>query len=109
MQVLLDDFAMCGHQIEHLDYLRLCLDRCHQARLSLNPAKCAFYMLSDTLLSHIVNREGIAMDPDKVQAILNALAPTTSKALNRFLGQIRWHRRIFCYLDEFATPLHAVV
>ena len=61
------------------------------ARLSLNPVKCAFYVTSGALLGHIVSCEGIAMDPDKVHAILNAPAPATAKALSRFLGQIQWH------------------
>ena len=62
--------------------LRLCLDRCRQARLSLNPAKCAFLVTNDNLLGHIVSQEGIVMDPDKVKAILNALAPSNAKALS---------------------------
>ena len=66
-------------------------------------------MTSGTLLGHIVSHEGIAMDLDKVQAILNALAPSTTKALSRFLGQIRWHSRMLQYLAGFTTPLHAVV
>ena len=66
-------------------------------------------MTSGTLLGHIVSHEGIAMDLDKVQAILNALAPSTTKALSRFLGQIRWHSRMLRYLPEFATPLHAAI
>ena len=64
---------------------------------------------SGNLLGHIVSQEGIAMDPDKVQAILNASAPSNAKALSRFLGQIRWHSRMIRYLADFATPLHAAV
>ena len=92
MQVFLDNLAVYGQQLEHLNQLRLCLDRCRQAWLSLNPAKCPFFVESDNLLGHIVSHEGIAMDPRKVQAILNAPTPSTMKALNRFLCQIRWHR-----------------
>ena len=82
--------------------LRLCLDRCH-------PAKCAFFVTSGNLLGYIINQEGIAMDPDKVQATLNAPAPSNAKALSRFLGQIRWHNRMIRHLADFATPLHAAV
>ena len=49
------------------------------------------------------------MDPDKVQAILNAPAPSTAKALSRFLGQIRWHSQMLRHLANFATPLHTAV
>ena len=49
------------------------------------------------------------MDLDKVQAIMNALAPSTMKTLTRFLGQIRWHSRMLRHRVDFATPLHAAV
>ena len=89
--------------------LRLCLDRCRQSRLSLNPAKCVFFVTSGNLLGYIVSQEGIAMDPDNVQAILNAPTPSNAKVLNRFLGQMKWHNRMIRHLADFATPLHAAV
>jgi hypothetical protein len=61
------------------------------------------------LLGHIVSKDGIAMDPDKVKAILEAPSPHNAKALSRFLGQIRWHSRMIRHLADFATPLHAAV
>ena len=109
MQVFLDDFVVYGQRLEHINQLRLYLDRCRQARLSLNTAKCAFLLTSGNLLGHIVSQEGIAMDPEKVQAIMNAPTPSTSKALSRFLGQIKWHSRMLRHLADFATPLHATM
>ena len=49
------------------------------------------------------------MDPDKVKVVLAAPALTIAKALSQFLGQIRWHSQMLCYLAEFATPLHTTV
>ena len=42
MQVFLDDFAVYSKKGEHLDHLRLCLERCRGYRLSLNLVKCVF-------------------------------------------------------------------
>ena len=78
-------------------------------RLSLNLAKCVFRVASGNLLGHIVSKEGIVVNPDKVRAILKPPAPNNAKALSRFLGQIRWHSQIIRHLADFATPLHAVV
>jgi predicted NAD-dependent protein-ADP-ribosyltransferase YbiA (DUF1768 family) len=39
------------------------------------------------LLGHIVSKDGIAMDLDKVKAILEAPAPHNAKALSRFLSK----------------------
>jgi hypothetical protein len=109
MQVFLDDFAVFGSRKMHLQHVEMCLQKCRAARLSLNPAKCAFAVTSGMLLGHIVSKDGIAMDPDKVKVILEAPAPHNAKALNRFLGQIQWHSRMIRHLADFATPLHAAV
>jgi hypothetical protein len=109
MQVFLDDFAIFGTRKAHLQHIELCLKKCREARLSLNPAKCAFVVTSGTLLGHIVSKDGIVMDPDKVKAILEAPAPHNTKALSRFLGQIRWHNQVIRNLVDFATPLHAAI
>ena len=91
MQVFLDDFVVYNRKTKHFEHLRLCLERCRQGRLSLNPAKCAFGVTTGALLGHIVSQEGIVVDPDKVKAIMEAPTPTNAKALSWFLGQIRWH------------------
>ena len=39
MQLFLDDFVVYNQRVDHLEHLRLCLDKCRTARLSLNPGK----------------------------------------------------------------------
>ena len=94
IQVFLDDFAVYSRQTEHLDHLRLCLEKCRKYRLSLNLAKCVFRVASGNLLGHIVSKEGIVVNPDKVRAILEAPTTNNAKAPSRFLRQIRWHNRM---------------
>jgi hypothetical protein len=101
MQVFLDDFVVFGSRKMHLQHVEMCLQKCRAARLSLNPAKCAFAVTSGMLLGHIVSKDGIAMVPDKVKAILEAPALHNAKALSRFLGQIRWHSRMIRQLADF--------
>jgi hypothetical protein len=109
MQVFLDDFAVFGTRKAHLQHVKLCLKKCREARLSLNLAKYVFAVTSGMLLGHIVSKDGIAMDPNKVKAVLEAPALHNAKALSRFLGQIRCHSRMIRHLADFATPLHVAV
>ena len=67
MQVFLGDFVVYGIGAEHLAHLRLCLERCRTSRLRLNPTKCAFGVTNGALLGHIVSKEGIVVDPRKLQ------------------------------------------
>jgi hypothetical protein len=86
MQVFLENFVVFRTHKAHLQHIELCLKKCREARLSPNPAKCAFAITIGMLLGHTVSKDGIAMDPDKVKAILEAPAPHNAKALSRFLG-----------------------
>ena len=55
------------------------------------------------LIGHIISKDGITMDPDKVKAIL--LTPSNAKDLCCFLGQIHWHNWMMHFLANFATLL----
>ena len=68
IQVFLDDFVMYSRKTEHLDHLRMCLEKCQIPKLSLNPTKCAFRVTSGALLGHTMSKEGIIVDLDKVKA-----------------------------------------
>ena len=70
MRVFKDDFSVFGKVVDHLNQLKLCFERCRMARLSLNPAKCAFAVKRGILLGHIISEEGMQVDPRKVVARL---------------------------------------
>ena len=88
MKVFVDDFSVAGERAKHLFQLRLCLQRCRDTRLKLNPAKFAFAIKSGILLGHIVSKEGLSIDPDKVKAIQEMKPPGNPKELERFMGKV---------------------
>ena len=75
------------------------------ARLSLNPAKCAFAFKRGVLLGHIISEEGMQVDPRKVEAIQKAKPPANLKELARFICHIKWHNRFLRYLSHVYAPL----
>ncbi|MCO5571412.1 hypothetical protein L7F22_025152 [Adiantum nelumboides] len=79
MRIFLDDLSVFGAQLEHLKHLRLCFLKCRKVNFSLNPLKCAFAVRSGRLLGHVVSEDGIAMDPNKIAAIMEALSQINSK------------------------------
>ena len=60
------------------------------------------------LLGNIMSKDGLAVDPKKVEAIRKLRTPTNIKKLNRFLRQIKWHTRFMRYLSHIAYPLYAL-
>lgn len=85
---------------EHLDLLKLVFSRLREAGLRLNLVKFHFGRRELKYLGHMVNSDGIATDPDKVQSIREFPTPSSVKTLLSFLGLASWYRR---FIEKFAT------
>ena len=68
-----------------------------------------FGFTSGALLGHIVIKDGIIVDPNKIKAIVEVKTPNNAKALSHFFGKIRWQSCMICYSADFATPLDIAV
>ena len=65
--VYLDDVIVMADTFEqHLERLKLVMDRLQRAELKLNPVKCKLFQLKTNFLGHVVSRRGIEPDPEKV-------------------------------------------
>ena len=62
---------------EHLQHLRLILQRLQEHGLTINPNKCVFGVASLDFLGHQVNSKGIRPLEDKVQ-VIRCLTPSAS-------------------------------
>eukprot|EP01018_Ginkgo_biloba_P024756 Gb_03964 [translate_table: standard] len=58
---------------EHIQYLELTLHRLANNRLYAKISKCEFTKPSIEYLGHIISKDGIQMDPTKIQAPLTSL------------------------------------
>ena len=75
IEVYLDDLAAHSRlRVCHPYHLRLVFKRCRHYQVRLNPHKCIFFKVGH-LLVFIVSKEGIRVDPLKVEAILQLSPP----------------------------------
>jgi hypothetical protein len=56
---------------EHVDHLKMVLQRLREHQLYAKLSKCEFWIDEVMFLGHIINRDGLAMDSKKVGSILN--------------------------------------
>ena len=56
------------------------------ANLKLQPSKFALFQEEMTFLGHLINKEGISCDPEKVQAIRDWPTPRNVRDVRIFLG-----------------------
>jgi hypothetical protein len=105
--IYLDDLtAFSKSDQEHLDHLRQVFLICRKYGISLNPKKSLFGLEEGKLLGHIISKEGIRIDPDRIQAILQVPHPRNIKELQAFLGKINFLRRFIPNLAELIRLLN---
>jgi hypothetical protein len=71
---------------EHVGHVKEVLKRLQQNHLYGNPKKCDFFVDRVTYIGPVITPEGISMEKDKVQAVLEWPAPTSVKEVQSFLG-----------------------
>jgi len=59
-------------------------------------------MEEETLLGHIISKDGIQIDPTRIEAILQIPHPRNNRELQAFLGQISFLRR---FISNLAKPI----
>ena len=78
--IYLDDIIVYSKSDEeHLKHLRKVLEKCRRFGLSLNPKKTVFGLQEGKLLGLIVSEEGIKIDPNRVEGILQISQPRNIK------------------------------
>ena len=99
LEVYVDNLCVYSKKrSNHLLQLKLIFEKCRTYQICLNPDKCVFMVRQGKILGHIVSKNGISNDQDKIQVILQLPRPTNAKELQGFMGHCGYYRRfIFCF------------
>ncbi|KAL6228352.1 hypothetical protein ACLB2K_002302 [Fragaria x ananassa] len=68
-------------------------------------SKCEFRLDKVGFLGHVVSEEGVSVDPQKVEAVLNWRRPTTVTKIRSFLGFAGYYRRFVQKISKIVVPL----
>ena len=83
--IYLDDITVFSKtDNEHLDHLRQVFIKYRKYGIYLNPTKSLFIIEEVKLLGHIISKEGIRIDPARIEAILNITHQETLKNYKLF-------------------------
>jgi hypothetical protein len=99
--IYLDDITVYSDSDEqHLEHLKKVFQKCRNFGISLSPKKSHFGMQEGKLLGHIISKEGIKLDPNKVEGILKINTPWSKKKVRSFLGKVNLLRRFISNLAK---------
>jgi hypothetical protein len=110
MVVFIDDNLIYSqNEQEHEEHLRKVLQRLRDCQLYAKLSKCEFWISEVLFLGHIINREGLAIDPKKVTTILDWKAPKDVRGIKSFIGMVGYYRRFIESFSKIARPVTALL
>ncbi|GJS68300.1 putative reverse transcriptase domain-containing protein [Tanacetum coccineum] len=91
--VFIDDILIYSkRKEEHAEHLKLILELLKKEELYAKFSKCEFWLSKVQFLGHMIDSEGIHMDPAKIKSIKNWALPKTLTESRQFLGAVLMQR-----------------
>jgi hypothetical protein len=107
--VFIDDILICSKSLEeHEDHLRIVLQKLREEQLYTKFSKCEFWLEIISSLRHGISKEGITVDPKKIEAVVNWERATNIYEIRSFLGLAGYYWRFVEGFSKLSSPLTAL-
>jgi hypothetical protein len=104
--VFLDDILIYSKsEEEHEHHLRLVLKVLREHQLYAKLSKCSFYQKHIHYLGHIMSEQGIAIDPEKIEAIRGWPTPRNVSNIRSFMGLVGYYRTFIVGFSKITHPI----
>ena len=104
--VFMDDILVNSKTKEgHAEHLRVVLQTLKVKQLYVKLSKCEFKLEEVSFLGHAICKEGIDVDPSKVEVGLKWETPKSIFEIRSFLGLTSYYRRFIEGFSKLAMPL----
>jgi hypothetical protein len=104
--VFIDDILVYSkNEEEHERHLWIILQQLHEHQLYAKFNKCAFLLKEVMFLGHVILAEDIAVDPSKVQEVLDWKSPRSVTQIHSFLGLAGYYRRFIPNFSKIAKRM----
>jgi len=106
MVVFIDDILVYSKSDEeHAEHLRIVLQVLKEKQLFTKLSKCEFWLREVSFLGHVILKGGIAVDPSKVDAVMQWESTKSVFEVRSFLGLVGFYRRFIEGFSKLALPL----
>ncbi|GJS60105.1 reverse transcriptase domain-containing protein [Tanacetum coccineum] len=104
--VFIDDILIYSKsKEEHAEHLKLILELLKKEELYAKFSKCEFWLSKVQFLGHVIDSEGIHVDPAKIESIKDWASPKTPTEIRQFLGLAGYYRRFIEGFSKIAKPM----
>jgi hypothetical protein len=104
--VFMDDILVYSKsEEEHEHHLRMVLQVLREHQLYAKLSKCSFYQNIIHYLGHIISKEGITVDPEKIEAIKEWKTPKSVTEFRSFMGLDGYYKRFIAGFSRIAHPI----
>ncbi|GJY74938.1 putative reverse transcriptase domain-containing protein [Tanacetum coccineum] len=90
---------------EHEEHLKLILELLKKEELYAKFSKFEFWIPKVQLLGHVIDSQGIHVDPAKIESIKDWASPKSPTEIRQFLGLAGYYRRFIEGFSKIAKPM----
>ncbi|GJX54829.1 putative reverse transcriptase domain-containing protein [Tanacetum coccineum] len=104
--VFIDDILIYSkNKEEHEEHLKLILELLKKEELYAKFSKCDFWLPKVQFLGHVIDSEGIHVDPTKIESIKDWASPKAPTEILQFLGLVSYYQKFIEGFSKIAKPM----
>ncbi len=104
--VFIDDILIFTKTAEeHVEHVKIFMDVLRQNSILIKVSKCSWGQTELPYLGHIVSKDGIKVDPKKIEAVASWPEPTNLNEIQQFLGLTNFFRKYIQDYTNLTMPL----
>ncbi|GJU77598.1 putative reverse transcriptase domain-containing protein [Tanacetum coccineum] len=104
--VFIDDILIYSrNKKEHEEHLKAILELLKKEELYAKFSKCEFWIPKVQILGHVIDSQGIHVDPAKIESIKDWASPKTPTEIRQFLGLAGYYRRFIEGFSKIAKSM----
>ncbi|GJT11704.1 putative reverse transcriptase domain-containing protein [Tanacetum coccineum] len=107
MIVFIDNILIYSkNKKKHEEHLMVILELLKKEELYAKFSKCKFWLPKVQFLGHVIDSQGIYVDPAKIESIKDWASPKTPMEIRQFLGLVGYYRR---FIEGFSKIANALI